>query len=90
VISSTPQSAEAQCLLGYVRLKQGRLQQSLAAFEAASAADPADTVAICMGGYVLAKMNRADESRQAFSAALKIKPGDELATSLMRGVNRHD
>jgi tetratricopeptide (TPR) repeat protein len=90
VISSSPGSAEAQCLLGYVRLKQGRLPESLAAFEAASVADPADTVSICMRGYVLAKMNRADESREAFTAALKIKPGDELATSLMRGVNRHD
>jgi tetratricopeptide (TPR) repeat protein len=83
-------SAEAQCLLGYIRLQQNQLPASLAAFHAAADLDPTDSVSVCLQGYVLARMGRRSESQPFYSRALRINPHDELASRLMAGADSHD
>jgi superkiller protein 3 len=73
-----PTNGEAQCLLGYVRLRQGKLEQSLAAFQAAATTDPADTTDLCLQGLVLARLGRRVEARAAFDRARQIHPDEPL------------
>ena len=37
-------------MMGYLRLKQGKLPEALASFQKASALDRSDTVSLCMVG----------------------------------------
>ena len=76
-------NGEAQCLLGYVRMREGKFAQALPAFAAACRIDPADTVSLCMQGYVLEKMGRKPEATPFYEQALKIKPKDPLASQLL-------
>jgi Flp pilus assembly protein TadD len=79
-------SSEAHLLLGYLRLRQDRLTDALAAFQKASLLDRADTVSLCMTGFALEKLGRSDEAIRFYADALKIKPNDELAARLMASV----
>jgi Flp pilus assembly protein TadD len=87
---SLDSSSEAQCLLGYIRLKQNQLPESLAAFQTASDLDPTDSVSVCLQGYVLARMGRKTEAQPMYAKALQINPHDELANRLMAGPDSHD
>jgi Flp pilus assembly protein TadD len=89
-LSNEPNSADAQCLLGYVRLRENRLTDALSAFRRANQIDPSDTVSLCMQGYVLEKLDRSDEAVLLFAKALKLNPNDELASRLMASVDLHD
>ena len=72
-------NGEAQCLLGYVRLKQGKPEPALAAFRAASTLDPRDVTDLCMGGLALEKLGRPAEAKAMFDRARQIDPADALA-----------
>jgi tetratricopeptide (TPR) repeat protein len=76
-------SNEAYLLTGYLRLRQDRLPESLAAFQKASNAASPDTLSLCMTGYVLEKLGRSNEAIQCYGKALKRDPNDELAARLM-------
>ena len=80
-------SAEANLLLGYLRLKQDRFSEALTAFRNASTLDRGDAVSLCMIGYVLERTGHADQAIEMYGRALRIRPGDDLATKLMAGVN---
>ncbi|MDB5293927.1 MAG: hypothetical protein JWL69_5168, partial [Phycisphaerales bacterium] len=82
--------AETHLLIGYLRVRQNRYKDALAAFQKASTIEPGDTVTLCMVGYALEKLGRSGEALQFYSRALKIKPGDEMASQLMAGVDLHD
>ena len=79
----TANSTEATVLLGYLRLKQDKLPEALAAFQQASSGLKADALNISMTGYVLEKMGRKEEARQFYVRALKKDPQDELALKLL-------
>lgn len=83
-------SAEAHLLLGYLRLKQGKLDESLSAFRKASALNSQDPVSLCMVGYVLEKKGRSAEAIGWYGKALKVKPDDELASTLMAQVRAEE
>ena len=83
-------SNEANLLTGYLRLRQDRLADALAAFKKVSSTDTADTLSLCMTGYVLQKMGRTDEAIQYYGKALKRNPKDELANKLMTAVQVHE
>jgi Flp pilus assembly protein TadD len=83
-------NSESHLLLGYVRLRQSRVEEALTSFQKASAADPRDTVSLCMIGYAMEKLGRSGEALQYYSRALKLKPGDDMAAQLMAGVNLHE
>jgi tetratricopeptide (TPR) repeat protein len=85
-LSMDGQSPEAQVMLGYLRLKQDRLEESLAAFRKAASLDAKDPVAVCMSGYVLEKQGKPAEAAALYAAALKIRPNDELASALLAKV----
>jgi superkiller protein 3 len=80
-------SAETQLLLGYLRLKENKLTESLAAFQRASQIDRTDTVSLCMIGYVLEKSGQGSKAMEYYGRALKLKPNDEMARQLMASVN---
>ena len=83
-------SGDAQCLMGYIRLKENQLPESLTAFHTAAGLNPTDSVSECMQGYVLSRMRRMSESQQFYERALSINPHDELAARLMAGGDSHD
>jgi Flp pilus assembly protein TadD len=97
-ITMEPKSADANLLMGYLRLQQAedrsqksevrsqKMEEALAAFRRATALDNSDPVSLCMTGFVLEKMGRSNEAIGFYSQALKIKPNDELATSLLAKV----
>ena len=74
----------------HLRLRQDRLQESLAAFQKVSSAENADPLSLCMTGYVLEKLGRPNEAIQYYGKALKRNPNDELANKLMAGIQLHD
>jgi len=76
-------SAETQLLLGYLRLKEDKLKESLAAFQRASQLDRSDTVSLCMIGYVLEKAGKSSKAMEYYGRALKLKPNDEMARQMM-------
>ena len=81
---------DAHLLLGYLRLRQNRYPDALAAFERASAKDPKDTVSICMIGYVHEKTGKKDLAMEYYGKALQIKPNDQLASRLIAGIDLND
>jgi Tfp pilus assembly protein PilF len=81
-----PDSADAMLMLGYLRLKQERFPEAMAAFRVASTLDRSDPVPLCMIGYVLEKTGRGDQASPFFAKALRLKPNDELAMKLMASV----
>jgi tetratricopeptide (TPR) repeat protein len=85
-LSIEPASSEANLLLGYVRLREGKFDEALAAFRKSNALDSGDTVSLCMVGYVLEKMGHNDEALRCYAQALKLKPNDDFATRLMAEV----
>lgn len=80
-------SAETQLLLGYLRLKEQKLNDALQAFRKAAELDRTDTVSLCMIGYVLEKAGQPEKAMQYYGRALKLKPNDEMAKGLMASVN---
>lgn len=80
--------AETYLLSGYVRLKQAKYPEALAAFERASTLEPRDTVSLCMVGYTCEKMGRHDKAMECYSRAMKLQPGDDMARELMAQVDR--
>ncbi len=82
-ISLAPENADAQLLLGYLRLKQDRPDDAIRAFQIANRLNPADSSPVCMIGHVLERQGRHDEALVWYGKALKINPQDELALRLM-------
>ncbi len=85
-------SANTECwlLMGYLRVRQNRMDEALAAFQKALTIDPSESVALCMQGYVLEKQGKSRQALDSYAKALQIRPGDELATSLLAHVQAHD
>jgi protein O-GlcNAc transferase len=81
-----PESADAMLMLGYLRLRQERYSDAMAAFRTASTLDRTDPVCLCMMGYVLEKTGRADQAAPFFAKALRLRPNDELAMKLMASI----
>jgi tetratricopeptide (TPR) repeat protein len=79
---------ETHLLLGYVRLKQGKLPEALQSFKMASELDDHDTVSLCMVGYTFEKMGQHEAAMKCYARVMKIKPGDDMATQLLAGVER--
>ena len=75
-----PKSAEAQMVLGYVRMKQTRYDDAVLCFRRASAADRTDAVSLSMAGVALQQQGRLTDAVNMFHKALAIDPKDELAT----------
>ena len=82
-----PLLPETHLLIGYVSLKQGRLQDALAAFRQASAWTPR-SVSVCMIGYTYEKMGRTDLAMSSYSRAMKLQPGDDMARQLMAEIDK--
>jgi tetratricopeptide (TPR) repeat protein len=78
--------AEGHLLMGYLRVKQNRLDEAFTSFRQSSALDPRDPTSLCMLGFVLEKKGRPNEAITYYAKALKLKPNDELATTLMAQV----
>lgn len=78
-----PNTAEGQLLLGYLRLKQEKLDEALSAFRRSSTLDKNDTVSICMAGYVLEKQGRHGDALREYGRALRINPSEPMAATLM-------
>ena len=83
-------SADAWVLLGYLRIRQGKLDDAQTAFQKAAALDQTDAVAVCMSGYVLEKQGKARLAMDQYVKALRLKPNDELATTLLAQVQAQD
>jgi protein O-GlcNAc transferase len=60
--------------LGALLQEQGRLDEALAAFDAALALDPAYTEAHFNRGVVLAQQGRPEQAVEAYSAAVRLRP----------------
>jgi tetratricopeptide (TPR) repeat protein len=89
-IALDPTNPECKLLLGYLRLRQQRLPEALAAFRQVSDSPEADPVSLCMTGYVLQKLGHTDEAIKYYGRALKRNPNDELANKLMASVDVHE
>jgi Tfp pilus assembly protein PilF len=79
--------ADISLLRGYVRLREGRLDEAMAAFSRASVLRPDDPVSVCMMGYVQQKKGQLPVALGYYQQALKIKPTDELAGHLLAGLD---
>jgi tetratricopeptide (TPR) repeat protein len=77
-------SARAELMLGYVRMRQNRLVDSLAAFIVANQLDPQDALSVTMTGYIYEKRGLKKEASACYARALQLHPGDELAGRLMQ------
>jgi Flp pilus assembly protein TadD len=77
-------------MLGYLRLRQEKLHDSLQAFTKAATLDRKDAVSVCMVGYVFERLGRHDAAMKCYAKALKLKPNDEMASQLMAGLDLHD
>ena len=83
-------NSEGHLMLGYLRLRQEKLDDALAAFRKASILDPNDVVSLCMAGFVLERQGRGGEAIACYTRALKLKPNDELATTLLTQVQPNE
>jgi tetratricopeptide (TPR) repeat protein len=83
-IELNPSNAQAELLLGYVRLKQNRLSDALQAFIAANTLDPQDSLSVTMTGFVYEKKGLKKQANECYARALQLQPGDELTERLMR------
>ena len=81
-VSLDATSNPAQCLLGYVRMKQNKPEAALEAFRTAASLDANDTLSVCMQGHLLAQLGRQAEAKACYSKALRLDPNDPLATRL--------
>jgi superkiller protein 3 len=79
--------ADISLLRGYMRLRENRLDEALAAFSRASALHPDDSVSVCMMGYVQQKQGKFADALACYRKALKIQPSDELAGRLLAGLD---
>jgi superkiller protein 3 len=79
---------ETYLLIGYVRLKQGNLQDAITAFRKASMMDQTDSVSLCMVGYTYEKMGRSDQAKACYARAIKLHPGDDMARQLMAEIDK--
>lgn len=89
-VALAPNNAQAQLLSGYLRLRQNRLPEALAAFEKASQLDGRDTVGLCMLGYVQEKLGHPDQAMRLYGQALKLNPNDDFAAKLMASLDLHE
>ena len=89
-IAINGKSPEAHLMLGYLRLRQEKLHDSLQAFTKAATLDRKDAVSVCMVGYVFERLGRHDAAMKCYAKALKLKPNDEMASQLMAGLDLHD
>ncbi|HEY1685545.1 MAG TPA: tetratricopeptide repeat protein [Tepidisphaeraceae bacterium] len=80
-------NSKAEIMLGYLRLKENRLADSLSAFIAANRLDPKDSLSVTMTGYVYEKRGMKKEAVECYNRALVLHPGDELAVQLLQKIN---
>jgi Flp pilus assembly protein TadD len=85
-LSLQPDSSEARCVLGLVKLKQNQLPESLAAFREAAELNPQDSFCVCLQGYLCERMGRVADARSFYSHALRIDPHNELASRLRSSI----
>ncbi len=89
-LMAKPDDAQANLLLGYIRLRQARNSEALAAFQRANQLDPNDIVPICMSGVTEQKLGHSDLAHICYARALTIKPSDEMASQLMARLDLHE
>jgi Flp pilus assembly protein TadD len=85
-LSLEPDSGEARCLLGFVKLRQNQLPESLAAFHEAAELNPQDSFCVCLEGYLCARMGRIADARSFYSSALRLDPHNEFASRLLSSI----
>lgn len=81
-------TADTHLLVGYLHLKQDRLDAALRSFKAASALDKSDATSLCMVGYTLTRLGRGQEAAGYFAQALRVKPGDDMATDMLAQIDK--
>lgn len=81
------QNGQTQLMLGYVRLRENRMQDALKAFITANTLDPNDALSITMTGYVYEKTGLKNAAQACYARALQIHPGDQLTQELMRNMH---
>ncbi len=82
-ISLAPENADAQLMLGYLRMKEERFDDAVRAFDTASRLDPTDSVGLCMIGHIHESRGKADEALVWYGRALKVNPRDQMALRMM-------
>jgi tetratricopeptide (TPR) repeat protein len=82
--------SQAHLLMGYVLLRENRLDDAHASFVQASRLDQNDTVSICMVGLTLDRLGRSREAAQWYQRALKLSPGDDMASQLLARLDVHE
>jgi tetratricopeptide (TPR) repeat protein len=87
VLALDANNIEGHLLLGYLRLRQNKLDDALVEFLKVNSYDRSDGLSLCMIGFVLEKQGHEDEAMRYYERALKVNPTDELATRLMAAVN---
>ena len=85
-LSLDPSNGEAYLLMGYLHLRQGKLEDALNNFNRSAALDSSNSVALCMVGFTYERMARPQDAEKFYRQALKIDPKDELAQQLMAEV----
>jgi len=79
--------SQAHLLMGYVMLRQNRLDDAYASFVRASQLDQNDTVPICMIGLTLNRLGRSHDAAACYQRALKLNPGDNMASQLLARID---
>jgi tetratricopeptide (TPR) repeat protein len=79
--------SQAHLLMGYVMLRQNRLDDAYASFVRASQLDQNDTVPICMIGLTLNRLGRSHDAAACYQRALKLNPGDDMASQLLARID---
>lgn len=82
-LAISPADSQANLLLGYIRMEQGKLPEALAAFRRSAQSDARDPMPLSMSGLVLERLGRKEEAMREYAKALEIRPNDELARRLM-------
>lgn len=82
-VSIEPRSAQAQMLMGYVRMKQGRYDEAMVSFRRASEADATDPLSFSMVGLSFERKGSKSEAIKWYGRALEVNPSDALAMKLL-------
>lgn len=86
-IALAPANPEGHLLLGFLQLRQAKLNDARGEFQKASQLDKADALSICMIGYTFEKAGQSNQAMPYYAAALRLNPKDELASKLLAGVD---
>ena len=82
--------SQAHLFMGYIMLRENRLDDAYASFVEASRLDQNDTVSICMVGLTLDRLGRSRDAALWYQRALKLNPGDDMASQLLARLDVHE